>query len=264
MENARELKAQGQADWDLRDWKPQTLSDWTESKGGMLNLLENEFMIKHADLSNKDVYTQHAQFLMVCANDILEKQGRRFIVDEHNRDVLKFLLYYFNGCDECEKVFPNKEYKLGKQLLLYGEPGTGKTLIMEMFSLYLRRMNNPYAFVNISLTQMMNHFQVNENIDRYTFNAGKDSIEGRPFNVCLNDIGVSTHRHYGTDPKVIIEEFLFSRNDIYVSTGQRAHLTTNMDKQDIRKMFGDDEHGRLMDRIFNTYNFIPLTGESRR
>ena len=264
MENAKELKAQGQADWDLRDWKPQTLSQWVETKGGMQNLLENEYMIKLNDLKKKDVYTRHAQFLLLCANEILAKQDRKFIADEQNRDVLRFLLYYFNGCEECEKVFPNKDYKLGKQILLYGEPGTGKTLIMEAFSLYLKRLNNPYAFENVSLTQMMNHFQLNENIDRYTFNAGKDSIEGRPFNVCLNDIGVNTHRHYGTDPKVIIEEFLYSRNDIYVSTGQRAHLTTNMDKEDLMKMFGDDEHGRLLDRIFNTYNFIPLSGASRR
>ena len=220
-------------------------------------------MIKFEDLREKEVFTSHARLLTKCANDILYRQGRSFIVDEHNRDVLTFLLYYFNGCDECEKVFPNKDYKLGKQILLYGSPGVGKTLIMQAFGLYLKRMENPHAFENVSLTQLMNHYHVNENIDSYTFNTGGDSIEGRPFNICLHDIGVSTHRHYGTDPKIIIEEFLYSRNDIYVSTGQRAHLTTNLDKEDMRQLFAD-EHGRLNDRMFNTYNIIPLLGESRR
>ena len=220
-------------------------------------------MIKFDDLKQKEVYTAHAQFLTKCANDILSRQGRTFIVDEHNRDVLRFLLYYFNNCDECEKVFPKKDYKLGKQILLYGPPGVGKTFIMQAFGMYLKRIEHPYAFENVSLTQLMNHYHVNENIDRYTFNTGGDSIEGRPFHICLHDIGVSTHRHYGTDPKVIIEEFLYSRNDIYISSGQRAHLTTNLDKEDMRQLF-QDEHGRLSDRMFNTYNFIPLCGESRR
>ena len=264
MVRKNELIAQGEADEKCRKWTPLTLSQWVEERGGMSNLLENEFMIKFEDLTKDAVYTRHAQLFTQCANYVLAKQSRQFIVDEHNRDVLKFLLYYFNGCAECEKVFPNKEYKLGKQILLYGAPGVGKTLIMEAFSVYLRQSHNPMAYANISLTQLMNHFRMNDNLDLYTFNTGKNErIEGKPFHLCLNDIGIETHRHFGTDPKMIVEDFLYSRNDIYVSTGQRTHLTTNLDKEDIRQAFSD-EFGRLSDRIFKTYNFIPLLGESRR
>lgn len=220
-------------------------------------------MIKFQDLSITEVYKKHAQYFTDCANWVLSSQNKQFVIDDYNRDVIRFLLYYFNGNRACEGVFPQKGYKLGKQIVLYGTPGVGKTVIMESFSVYLKNMHSPVAFENVSLMQMMNYFHINDNIDRYTFNAGKDSLEGKPFNICMNDIGVSSKKHFGIDPKEIVEEFLMSRDDIFVQMGRRTYLTTNLDKEDIKDMFYD-EYGRLTDRMLKTYNFIPLLGESRR
>jgi len=74
-----------------------------------------------------------------------------FIVDEYNSKVLRFLTYYFNNCILAENVFPNENYKLHKNILLIGEPGTGKTMIMQIFSDYLRVTNNENMFRNISM-----------------------------------------------------------------------------------------------------------------
>lgn len=216
------------------------------------------------DLTDDEVYKQHARFLIKCANAILKPQCRQFIIDSMNEPVIRFLLYYFNRCSLCESVFPDKEYSLGKQILLYGKPGVGKTFLMDVFALYLKKTNNPNSFVNVSLSQMMNHFMLNENIDKFTFNEIESkTFEGRPYNICMNDIGVQSHKHFGIDPQVLVNEFLYSRNDIYVGTGKMAHITTNLDKTDIKEVFYD-EHGRLTDRIFSTYNFIPMKGDSRR
>ena len=78
------------------------------------------------DLSIPKVYTKHADTVMWVANNIVLKHQRRsFIVDEHNRDVLRFLLYYFNDCPLAEDVFPGRGYKLHKHILLQGSVGTG-------------------------------------------------------------------------------------------------------------------------------------------
>ena len=86
--------------------------------------------------------------------------------------------------------------------MILGSPGTGKTLLMQIFSDYLMLTGNPNRFYNVSVTQMMNYYKINGHIDRYTYNenSGKGSIEGDPFNICINDIGLETEnqKSYGT------------------------------------------------------------------
>ena len=106
----------------------------------------------------------------MCANDCLKEQNRKYILDDNNREVLKFLLYYFNGCELAESVFPGKDYKCSKNILLCGEVGVGKTLMMQVFSRYLELTGNPMAFKNVSVTQMINYYKLNSHLVRYTFN----------------------------------------------------------------------------------------------
>lgn len=220
------------------------------------------------DLTNEQVYQAHAQLLVYVANNIcLAPQHRKFEIDDNNRDVLRFLLYYFNNCELAETVFPDKHYKLHNNLLIMGNVGTGKTMLMQIFSEYLRVSKNPNFFHNVSVTQMTNYFTIHNNIDRYTYNeeAG-GGFEGKPCNVCLNDIGVENRPFYGIDTRTIVEDFLHARNEIWTHTAVErrkfAHLTTNLTIKQLKEAFSDD-FGRLIDR-FKTYNIIKLTGESRR
>ena len=79
-------------------------------------------------------------------NDYTGREFREFEVDENNSKVLSFLLYYFNGCRLAEKVFPDEGYKIHKNLLIVGAPGTGKTMIMQIFADYLRLTRNPSQY----------------------------------------------------------------------------------------------------------------------
>lgn len=220
------------------------------------------------DLSNNGVYQAHSRLLVYIANTVcLAPQHRKFEIDDNNRDVLRFLLYYFNDCDLAESVFPDKHYKLHNNLLIMGNVGTGKTMLMQIFSEYLRVTKNPNYFQNVSVTQMTNYFTIHNNIDRYTYNeeAG-GGFDGKPFNVCLNDIGVENRPFYGIDTRTIVEDFLHARNEIWTQTAierrKFAHLTTNLTMKQLKETFTDD-FGRLLDR-FKTYNIIKLTGDSRR
>lgn len=210
-----------------------------------------------------EVYQAHARLLMTIANKVLAYQHRQFIIDDNNRDVLRFLLYYFNNCPLAEQVFPGRGYKLHKHILLQGNVGTGKTLLMEIFSEYLRYTENPNYFHNLSVTQMINYYTLHNNLDRYTFNEEDNrGFQCKPVNICLNDIGVQTTTFYGMDTKVLTDEFLHARNEIWSQFHLKAHVTTNLTIEQLKEKYKDG-FGRLIDR-FKTYNVIPLGGKSRR
>lgn len=190
-----------------------------------------------------------------------------FVVDEYNSKVLRFLLYYFNNCILAESVFPNEHYKLHKNIMLVGEPGTGKTMTMQIFSDYLRLTNNENFFRNISMTQLMNYHKVYGHIDKYTYNEQKgastqETYDGvSPFGVCLNDLGLATEnqKSFGTLLTQITDEFLFARYEIYQQYGKRYHITSNLTVKELKERF----EARLIDR-FKSFNIIELHGGSRR
>ncbi|MEG1554682.1 MAG: ATP-binding protein [Rikenellaceae bacterium] len=193
----------------------------------------------------------------------MAKEFKKFVVDANNREILRFLLYYFNNNPNAETVFPDKDYKVNRNLMLCGSVGVGKTMLMQVFAEYLKRTNNPNAFQNLSVTQMINYYKTHNHLDKYTYNEeGSKAFDGNPVNVCLNDVGLQTHLHFGTDTKVLVTDFFHARNELWAQSGKFAHITTNLTPAEIKQYFSD-EHGRLVDR-FKTYNVIHLKGESRR
>ena len=220
--------------------------------------------LQSQNLANKDVFNAHANALLWVANNVvLAHQRRKFVVDDNNRDVLRFLLYYFNGCPLAEEVFPGRGYKLHKHIMLQGAVGTGKTLLMQVFSEYLNITENPRFFYNLSVTQMVNYYTLHNNLDRYTFYEEENrGFKCEPVNICLNDIGVQSTKFYGTDTETLTNEFLHARNEIWTQYHKMAHLTTNLTNEQLKQKYRDG-FGRLLDR-FKTYNIIPLTGDSRR
>lgn len=217
-----------------------------------------------AQLEIESVFQAHAQTLLWIANNVvLAHQRRKFVVDDNNRDILRFLLYYFNGCQKAEEVFPNRGYKLHKHIMLMGEVGTGKTLLMQIFSEYLHYTNNPRAFYNLSVTQMVNYYTLHNNLDRYTYYEEENrGFQCTPVNICLNDIGTDSITFFGMDTKLLTNQFLHARNEIWVHYHKYAHVTTNLTMEQLKEEYKDG-FGRLVDR-FKTYNIVPVGGKSRR
>lgn len=214
-------------------------------------------------LDDEAEFQKHSQLIVMIANKLLAPQNRQFIIDENNKKVLRFMLYYFNGSKLAETVFPEAKYKLHKSLLIMGGVGTGKTLLMQVFSEYLRYTNNPRFFHCMSVTQMVNYYTIHNNLDRYTYNEENSTgFKPQPFNICLNDIGVQSKTYFGMDTQLLTNEFLHARNEIWTQMGNSAHLTTNLTIKQLEEKFADG-FGRLVDR-FKTYNIIALTGKSRR
>ena len=206
-------------------------------------------------------YEKHLTLIKNIGDALLVREGKRFIIDESNADVIRFLLLYFNDYRECEQVFPNMNHVLEKNLIIVGEPGTGKTLLMEIFSKYLEVMKNRHHFKCTSMVVLMNYYKVHGHINKYTFNEDKENGKCEPFALCLNDIGleVESQKSYGTTIRDVVDEFLYARYEICQQWYIRTYLTSNYDVEDFKQRF----NYRINDRL-KSYNLVPLTGRSRR
>lgn len=266
-------KPTGNVDWDqavltsCRN-KEKSSSTWLELHDVALKVHHDieKARLESFDLQDEGIYKAHANLLLYIANNIvLARQRRQFVIDDNNRSVIRFLLYYFNGCPLAEEVFPGRGYKLHKNIMLQGGVGVGKTMLMQVFSEYLMRIRSPRFFYNLSVTQMVNYYTLHNNLDRFTFNEEENrGFQCTPVNICLNDIGIQDKTFFGMDTGLLTDEFLHARNEIWTQYGKCAHLTTNLDDKALRKRFErNDGFGRLIDR-FKTYNIIPMGGVSRR
>ncbi len=270
------LQPTGNIDWDK--CMLQTMRN-RESDKAVYEAMELTNVIKKAeedrkkaqeaypDLTDRAVYELHSNLFMYIANNIvMASQHREFVIDDDNRLVIRFLLYYFNNCPLAEEVFPGRGYKLHKNIMLQGGLGVGKTMIMQCFSEYLKRIKSPRFFHNLSVTQMVNYYTIHNNFDRYTFyEEDSKGFMPKPENVCLNDVGLNDDKvFYGMNTSVLTDDFLLARNDIWAGWDKFAHITTNLDEKALIVRFTKgDKYGRLVDR-FKTYNVIPLGGKSRR
>lgn len=266
-------KPTGNVDWDqavlasCRN-KEKSSSTWLELHDVALKVHHDieKARLASFDLQDEATYKAHAKLLLYIANNVvLARQRRQFVIDDNNRNVIRFLLYYFNGCPLAEEVFPGRGYKLHKNIMLQGGVGVGKTMLMQVFSEYLMRIRSPRFFYNLSVTQMVNYYTLHNNLDRFTFNEEENrGFQCTPVNICLNDIGIQDKTFFGMDTGLLTDEFLHARNEIWTQYGKCAHLTTNLDDKALRKRFErNDGFGRLVDR-FKTYNIIPMGGVSRR
>lgn len=266
-------KPTGNVDWDqavlasCRN-KEKSSTTWLELHDVALKVHHDieKARLSSFDLQDEGTYKAHAKLLLYIANNIvLARQRRQFVIDDNNRSVIRFLLYYFNGCPLAEEVFPGRGYKLHKNIMLQGGVGVGKTMLMQVFSEYLMRIRSPRFFYNLSVTQMVNYYTLHNNLDRFTFNEEENrGFQCTPVNICLNDIGIQDKTFFGMDTGLLTDEFLHARNEIWTQYGKCAHLTTNLDDKALRKRFErNDGFGRLVDR-FKTYNIIPMGGVSRR
>lgn len=210
-----------------------------------------------------DVYEKHLACLCNAGTRVLARENRVFAVDESNEKVIRFLIHYFNRCRSAESIYPDKGYKLHKNIALCGDVGAGKTILMQAFSLYLRWINSPMQFLNLSVGQMVNYYTKHNNLDKYTYNEDDSkAFQYSPINICLNDIGLDLTSFYGTDTKGLCSEFIFARSEIWQFYDKYCHLTTNLSATLLKDYFKDD-YSRINDR-FKYYNMIHLPGESRR
>lgn len=199
---------------------------------------------------------QYRNFIL---NRFVEKNNRKFIVDEDNDDIFNLLLDYFTADPEFENRY--QEYSLHKGIMLVGGTGTGKTSLLRMFAL-----NPKNTFGVISSRAIADEFasEGGDLIKKWWAPEYQVLLTSNPFGhnslgVCFDDMGTESEGKYFGNHKNVMGEIILNRYDRYSEFAGRTHLTTNLNAEEISRTYGP----RVASRMFEMFNIIVFPGNAK-
>jgi hypothetical protein len=217
----------------------------------------------------------------------LNNRGERkeYVTDEYIKPALRALLAYFTNDPDFEKM--GEHYSLKKGIMLRGDVGRGKTLMLKIFSNIRSRehiSHEPASFEELHSygwgdnvifdSYPLTHFASCAQIARHYTKDGEKALEKfvrafyaadgmkdtvKPF--VFDDLGTERESmNYGNRQDVMIS-IMSDRYELFVEHGIKTHCTTNlMSGEDIEKQYGS----RIRSRCKEMFNVIDLRGEDRR
>ena len=175
-----------------------------------------------------------------------------------NSEIITKLIYYFNGSEKSG-------LDLNKSIALIGPPGSGKTIIMEIFAEYLKAIATPNynIFRTTSIEQLKEYYKANNQLNYFTTNYTQSAytVLSKPFSLCVNEAFIYyNEKSYGTDISEIFNSFWMLRYEVFQTFGKLTHLTSNLDTEDMKKTIDPV----LFDRIKEMVNILVLNIKSWR
>lgn len=193
-----------------------------------------------------------------------------FKIDDHNEQAIRLLIWWHYSDPAFENESPN--FSLNKGILLRGNVGTGKTVLMEIFAFMAgRQFNWPVRYQITDCREVARIFS-NEGpktIERFgakSFHSestphGSRLDYSRPTHKCFDDLGTEDNasKFYGNQANVMAE-VLLDRYRMFTRYGMLTLLTTNLAPSEMKDMYGD----RVVSRLREMVNDIVIGGKDRR
>jgi ATPase subunit of ABC transporter with duplicated ATPase domains len=208
-------------------------------------------------ISSNPVWTvPTAEMMFKALLQTKSKTGRNFELTEWNTKTIKQLCLYFVDDQRFEG-------DLKKGIMLMGNPGSGKTHLMNFFS------KNPKASYSLptckQLSQWyMNGWTTNDMSVIEVYSVLKNASAGHQWDqkvlgYCFGDLGSEEDaKHYGNHRNVI-EEIVFARYENNTPF-HYTHFTTNLNAPELQTRYGE----RFRDRAKEMCNTFTLNGTSFR
>lgn len=174
--------------------------------------------------------------------------GPKFIINPEDKEIIfKLIVYFISDQENCT----THGIDLQKGILLTGPVGCGKTSLM-----FLMRYFAPHPIAVKPSREITFEF-IREGYDTINKYGKKDT----PY--CFDDLGVEQSlKYYGNECNVMAE-ILLSRYDLFISQNIRTHATTNLNAQELEKLYGNRVRSRLRE-LFNLVSFDRKVEDKRR
>lgn len=163
-------------------------------------------LIELKEGSLRDRFEEYGSFVL--------KDGYKF--DDENRIAV----------NRCIEIFEQNE----TGLQIFGNPGSGKTLIFEMLQRIIP-MSSPLHFSKINTRDVVLQFN-NKEVGHGVFKKWADK------NICFDDLGAEKTGYLFGQKSEVMEEFIYSRYDLFRSKKIITHFTTNLGKTDLTNRYG--------------------------
>ena len=185
------------------------------------------------------------------ASDTLVPEGRTFVVDEENKEVINQLLYYFNRDTEFKGEH-------SKGIILCGNVGSGKTHLFKVFQLLALK---PIAMTTCRNVERRFHEKGYPVLKDFAFKPVSNGTDKFVPAYCFDDLGAEANvKAFGNEVNVMAE-LIQDRYELWKSSGVVTHFTTNLTKSEISFRYGD----RCLSRLQEMCTFVVLgTGENSK
>ncbi len=224
------------------------------------------------------------------ATELIMQFGKDITPDFHLNEIdLKVydrIYRYFFRFEDFESF--HSSYKLNKGLLVLGNVGVGKSVMLEIFNKLIEYYNKFYSnrpklkLFSKELEKVKEHYQnfeifkTNDISGLYSKN-GYEIIEhhtvnsyvrnngvydkNNPISICYDDLGAEEQysSYYGNKINVL-EEILIKRYDLFIAKNMRTIITTNLNPDQIESYYGQRVRSRLREMV----NVINYPGIDRR
>lgn len=184
--------------------------------------------------------TNTRKTLLEACNEVIHG----FKVDDQNKEVFEMIEVYLSR--KPGKLDPNKG------LLFIGNPGTGKTALMNAIQRYYFRNNHFLAFRQKPVWQVAMDYGTSG------FEVFSKFRGGHWF---FDELGITereTVKHFG-DAQNVADILIHERYNSF-QAGQVTHFTTNLSEDELRDKYDSRTYSRLCEMC----NFVLVIGQDRR
>ncbi|AEA44957.1 ATPase [Fluviicola taffensis] len=179
-----------------------------------------------------------------------QKYGSNFRLHAEDKEIIyKLIIYAIRAEDNCIE----HGIDLNKGILLIGPVGCGKTSLMNLLKLFVfPEFDYPVVSTrNVTSEFHADGFQV---IHKY----------GKSRKVyCFDDLGIENNiKQFGNETNSMAE-ILLHRYDLHVNLGIVTHGTTNLNANELEKLYGNRVRSRLRS-MFNLISFVESSLDKRK
>ena len=198
--------------------------------------------------------------------DLIKNLGKKrvanFYLNEIDIEVYRRVFTYLLLYKEFENIHPS--YSLNKGLLITGNIGVGKSVMMQILQEIPRKVNryNIVKAIDIAGKYSENGYDiVTKNSDKSFLMENGALNQNKPFTICYDDLGTEQpySSFYGNKINVL-EQILLKRYDLFISHNMKTIITTNLLPEQIEDFYG----ARVRSRLKEMVNVINYPGIDRR